>query len=64
MNGLVRLVLLNPGCTVGSLERGTPHLRGTVGLVPDHCNKAEPNLFAGEKSCLQFVKIKDKNQHL
>lgn len=64
MNGFARLVLLNPGCIVGSLERGTPHLGGTVGLVRDHCHKADPNLFAGEKSCLQFVKIKNKNQHL
>lgn len=55
VNGFVRLVLLNPGCTVGSLELGTPHLGGTVGLVPEHCHKADLNLFAGEKSCLKFV---------
>lgn len=28
---------------------------GGPGSVPDQHNKASPNLFAGAKSCLQFV---------
>lgn len=32
------------------------YLRDAVDLVPDHCNAASCNPFAGGGSCFQFVK--------